>query len=1281
MQILYPSNVSRTLDPTGKSLITVVALHDNEISDADLNLMQDLADSKRTRLLADQTTSGAILYSPMQFQPFSSSIFLIPSFDVLFNNEVVTITGFQSADPTTNRVILPAPQYWTAGTLAEPASIYVVFLELWYQALDPETGQGYYTDPITGQNYFFPYGNVSPDPSQAESLPDDTLDPFQGIFTTERAQIQWRLNVQPVSLAYNFSTYQFGLDADTVDTSVYNVPLSVFPQTSNSQPISIYTYANMGGSTPNVAAINGDTGLWRAGDGNVNNALGTMDGYSYAMPVAVVFQRNSGPFSLSTNPFGCAVPGNSSSGLLAYGVSGRFDGKLADQIFPDDCVDTRSTVNVEGWDLRKIMAEGFTDIITGASRYAISRGVAPGNSPQALGSTLSYTMAVSPTAVTNADTVGQFDGFSNGFSTDQRTFMTTQAFPISSKSTGTGNPSGPWILGDSFTITLPATSNATITDVAVTALTNGINGTFIPVNLLQGQLGFSGLSSKAVTVSFVKSLTGTPFDPASNPLYVTLSVQYPASSGIDLRVVPFAVNGGELIDAVAGETLPVYGISAYEIQNPQPILPPLPGSAAAAAGIVCSNFLAINPEYSNVVFGTRIWLQIPGSQATLFTVGGSTIATFVIPRDTISDQVGGWYCTQCWDLTTGTFYNITNLTISATGPDELVVSISPISGINITTSTIVFSFIGENTCQLAYNAPVKGALTIEETVLVGNVTGIAGFPMDNRVSVASIAYDPINTNTNTVVLASNNAILRGISGNETVAFIWVLDSPVTGFTALQCSSASFNDGVVTVVCPASVNLLTQQFFFVASLLPAFDPNSTLIVESQYVPYQGEGVANRNYEILYNENDALITTNGTGAAPVVGLEDVYPYNRELPIITTLPSQISWNDGDLQNIPLETIFDDNFSTMRAANVEDTFLAPLHSNDFIVPVNHDIRKEIQFLTAGKRGWATAIPHFGFAIQPPTPKTVLGQNLQTTSAPIIIYVNNANGNDSNNGLTEAAALQTIGAAMALFPPVLRDPCSIQLIYTGIPYAITPNNSSFLTQIPLGDGTIVQTNWYALANIAFTVQGSGRFVISTAPNSVQPVVIDASAFTGFGNGPTSAFFVDSTRVIFNNLQFQGFTNPAVYGINSDIEFVNCTWQNNVQAGGFEQGCGIILTACSISLGDSATGFIVTGSELTVSNPELIVTSGASSPGTFFVAERQSNMTLQTHGTANENGVSNSIVIAEAEISSSIVCNSDWQSNGSAVVQVNSALQRTVLTNPFLGGITTDDSSSIVTGV
>ena len=208
----YPIIVSRTLDPNQKSLRTIVALHDHEITDADLNVMQDLQDSKRAAVLNDMVSSGSLTYAPMSFNTNNPNTFQIPGFDVLFNGTVVTVTGNQSADITMNRVNLPLPAFWSTGTQEEDARIYVVFLEMWYQSLNPITGAGYYQDPITKLFYFYPYGGIQPDPSNAEILPDDSTDPLLGLFTTERAQIQWRINVQRVGLNYNFSQYKFGLD-------------------------------------------------------------------------------------------------------------------------------------------------------------------------------------------------------------------------------------------------------------------------------------------------------------------------------------------------------------------------------------------------------------------------------------------------------------------------------------------------------------------------------------------------------------------------------------------------------------------------------------------------------------------------------------------------------------------------------------------------------------------------------------------------------------------------------------------------------------------------------------------------------------------------------------------------------------------------------------------------------------------------------------------------------------------------------------------------------------
>jgi hypothetical protein len=67
-QKIYPlGSTSRTLDPSGKGFTTVVGKHDRRITDADINLIQDLQDLKRYLLTKNIVFSGALQASPFQF--------------------------------------------------------------------------------------------------------------------------------------------------------------------------------------------------------------------------------------------------------------------------------------------------------------------------------------------------------------------------------------------------------------------------------------------------------------------------------------------------------------------------------------------------------------------------------------------------------------------------------------------------------------------------------------------------------------------------------------------------------------------------------------------------------------------------------------------------------------------------------------------------------------------------------------------------------------------------------------------------------------------------------------------------------------------------------------------------------------------------------------------------------------------------------------------------------------------------------------------------------------
>jgi hypothetical protein len=1341
----YPLIVSRTLDPSGKSLRTIVALHDHEISDADINVIQDLQDSKRAAVLNDMVASGCLTYSPLVFNIQNPLVFTIPAFDVLFNGTVVPIVGNQSSNLSQNRVQIPAPSNWAPGTAEEPARLYVVFLELWYQSLNPVTGQGYFQDPITKLFYFYPYGGIQPSPNNAEILPDDSIDVTAGLFTTERAQIQWRINVQRVGLNYNFSTFKFGLDPDTNDApSFQNIFNAVYAQASLRSPapgisplqgLLPYQFSYMGGN-PNIQPwrggasyvdgnvvlyngayyvayvtvpvgvapldpstgrinnaywnpypINGDTGLWVAGDGNVNNSLGTMDGYSYAMPLAVVFQRNTGNFDVVQNLFGCAAASVPGSGTTFTGISGRFDSELADQIFPADVVDTRSTVRLQGDDLDSDMRFGFGDLVTGNTKLAISRGLSPGNDPRALGSTLEYNVAIAPASIANTNTVGQWDGFQNGFSSDARTYFTTIAVPISAKTSG--NTTAAWTLNDTFAIALPTTSAGKITSVDVTAIvSNNVLNTRTPASLLQGQFEPSNLGTSQISVQFVVNLGNTAFDPGTNPLYVTVGVTYPAGTGTDLRVIPFSVDGGTLSDNASGIVYPVFGVSEYVVDTTQIALPTSTIVNGHRASV--NSLLAISPEYSDIQFGTRLWLAVSGAAGVQETVGGQTSTVFVIPTNKVSGSLNALYCVKAFDFATKAFYTISGQTMGTTisTNTQTVVTIQAAVSAN---STVIFELLLANTCQANFNAPVKGITEIEETVLFGNWSGDANFPMDPRVSVLNVrAPGGVGTAT-TIVLGFQNCVFKGLSGDDTNRFIWVVNNSTNPPSAQEVQVQSINpiNGTLTIVVPGTVTLDpllagAQPFFFVGSILPSLTPASSLIVSEQYIPYQGEGVLNRVYEIIHTEDNALITSNGTGAAPVVGLADVYPYNRELPIITMLPALLNWNDAQLTNTPLQSFFDSNFVAMQFDNVEDTFLAPLHTNDFIPPINKDTRKTIQFTQTAQRGFGQAIPHIGFAIQPPTARTVLGQNLQTTVAPITLYVNNSTGSDNNSGLSLTESLATLGKAISLFPPVLTFPCVVICADTGIPYSLTTTPN--INVVALGDGDIRSSKIYCIANLSRVIQGEGRLVISQTSGATNPVVIDATGFPGFGDGPTCAFYMDTSRVILNGIGFKGFNNPALVAYNGDIDMVGCQWVNNVQAGSFVGCDSVILDGGLLNVPDAGAGIVAAQSNVTSSNVALTAGGTLHQPGAFYSVSRNSTLSLEAHAPSSETNLAASQIVAVAQLNSSIFVTPDFQSGGIAVLQSNSVLSRTVSVTPFLGtpptgGVSADASSNITTQV
>jgi hypothetical protein len=1190
-------------------------------------------------------------------------MFEVPAYNFLFAGEVLKVGGNGTDNVNTNLVTIPAPKAWSKVSTTPEASIYVVYLELWYCNLNPETGEGFYIDPTDPDSTRKFYLNGCVNCLPYATIESDLIDPFQNIYTTGRAQLQWAIRVASIPLSYDFTQFRAGLDPGiTSDEVVYGA--GAWKGSIEDMNIQ-YRFESMG-------KINGDFGLWRAGDGNPYNGLGSMDGYTYAAPIALIFQRNTGNFSIEENPFGCSKSGSSASGTRASRLSGRWDNKFADVVYPEDIVDTRMSVSLTGYDLAPMLEQGLVDLYMGTTNSKVARGESP-SSPmlrKALGSKLSYFVAVADHLIPNADTLdGEFDGFSNGFSSDTRTFYCTKKLTVADKVVGTKG--APWAKDDIVRIRLGSSSpaNAQFTFCLIQAVATNLTvnpPVREPVVLYGSVMRVEGLNTNEILLHTVVDPLSAGVDLKSEDIYVTVGVCYAAGSRFDLKKVPESVDGGELFDTATTKALPVFGVSEYEISTPLPSVTP---------GVTLE---ALNPNYSTSTFGTRVTIPVLAAVGKeLSDQANGVTTTFVINRCNLAGKFTGLIVNSVFDTKANAPVTIRSQMVKK---DTTVDAIVVVLASQIAKDAVLnFTITCMDTVQTSFVPAVKGLTQIEEVVLVGNNPTVE-FPLDPRVKILGINTDLSNTY---IYMAAVDATLKGvISTDDGIRKIWIYDVPQAQFVAYDCTVDIFG-GITTVkIAGVQVNLLAQKFFLMASLLPALDSTSSLKLGFTYIPYQGEGVEGREYSVLYSAPTATVTTNGTGQAPVVGIKDTYPFNRCLPLATILPSLEMWSDGTLTNTPMAGEFDGNYYAKRYTNTEHTFEVRLHTNDFIEPLHGYKRKKVKFTTkSGGRGFSRALPHVGFAIKNLKPKQILGDNLQTTIAPVVLYVNNRSGSDLNDGFSKATARMTIQGCLSLLPPVLRHPVSIILVDTGDPYNIKTLPKSSLSQALVGDGEPRSVRYYCLGNIAFTMQDSARLTIGRETSSQNRVeILCPSDFLGFGDGAATAFYVAESRVIFNGIRFNGFRDFAVKVTDSDVEFMDCEFINNRQAVAADQGSMITFNKGILDVQDLAVGVALDSSSARFTNTTLVATPGKPAD-CFILAEMSSSVTLTKHDSyTQEYNILTTSLIVKASAGSSIVCEPSWNSTGKAKLTANSVMFRSVgaAKAAFAGNIDADSSSSVV---
>jgi len=534
----YGPATSGYRDPEGRSFETVVYQAAKPVLDIELNLAQDAGQDMNLRLqrrtypsgwLSEEFTNDYASYVwAYTGIPVANQLTLWP-FQAIVNGWHLRITNTNYNTAGINAVDLGASPVGVGSKRTD-----FVILEVWRRLLPAAPA----TTGKSPTGRIWQNGNVKIAPADdlALNYSDDILDGAVGSETTKRVQIQYRLRVIN---GIDLFTYSFGFNDPTV--VAHSVPASA---AAPDGVATVFTYSNQSSSS--------DSGLWRAGNGDPSNTLGTVDGYIYALPLCAVFRRNSTAFDRNTN----------TNGGVAYpGPSDRPDQLFTDIVDSIDVYDMRNGTSPSGWDYTELLQKNTGLLLENLARTEIGSTLLGGGVE---GSTLLWADEIGLSnanggdGITTGDTpgaefIGEFDAVRRAFS-DRPTYETIVLnFSPSDQS---GAPSATWVMGRTITISpsalgvwpyLPfnwtafAPSNVTILDVTRTAFVGTSPGQLsfnATANFLVQGLG--ALPQGAITLT-IGSVTDGVNTATTEDLYVTILVAYPP--GVGLTKTPTSVLG------------------------------------------------------------------------------------------------------------------------------------------------------------------------------------------------------------------------------------------------------------------------------------------------------------------------------------------------------------------------------------------------------------------------------------------------------------------------------------------------------------------------------------------------------------------------------------------------------------------------------------------------------------------------------------------------------------------------------------------------------------------
>lgn len=473
MSLNYGPTVSRTLQPGERSFDTLVWQQGKPPLDAELNLLFDIITDKFQKFVNTQLQSGFVNFNSFNFNTTWSNKFQLPE-------TIANVNGWQLNINANGDSYI----YLTPATIGSSHHRYdFVFLEVFKTLL---TGNTVAHKPSAATIY--KEGNVQ---DSINTISDDIIDPVIMLETSRRVQIQYRIRIKENVLVPN------NQNSNVFDSSTY-------AQGGASIPITPYVFANQGSS--------GDYGLWRAGNGDnaSRTQLQTIDGYVYAIPVALVFRRANAVYNDES------LDGQQASAISIPGTSDRPDGLYNDSVVQSDVIDLRHQIVTKA-DYNTLLDEAINDLLTGNNTTKRQKSI-------------QYD-CMSDTAITGYSTIGTCDQTRSKWS-DLQSTVTSYTAKINIGDTDTlkdfytSRASGTWQIGDTITVKVPNGSPAG----AIILGTNDSNPTTKPyifsnaAGLIDVPGSWAGTETNTAIFTFSANLL-------VEEIWIVYDIQYPKNQG------------------------------------------------------------------------------------------------------------------------------------------------------------------------------------------------------------------------------------------------------------------------------------------------------------------------------------------------------------------------------------------------------------------------------------------------------------------------------------------------------------------------------------------------------------------------------------------------------------------------------------------------------------------------------------------------------------------------------------------------------------------------------